>query len=300
MKRFSLSSSFFFLLLAASFLPGATFVQAQTQDKSAETAKKRLYLKKITRLGPQKSGILAIQDAANRLPKKIFSKGGKAVVFSGDASAASSVNVFTVHNGGKLYLVDAGFGSPRGELFSLLKKLDVKREKVCGILLTHVHPDHIGGLLTPEGEKAFPNAKIFLSKREFIWASSEKSPMFRAFEKVRRAYGEKIVPFAAGEKVEGLFLSRLAPGHTPGHTVYEYRNILFIGDLLHAEELQFADPEICASFDMDKPLAVRTRKEILSYGAKKGLLLAGAHIPFPGTGKVFPAENGFSFTPGKE
>ncbi|MBP5182364.1 MAG: MBL fold metallo-hydrolase [Lentisphaeria bacterium] len=299
MKLFSFSSSLSFLFLAATLLPSVT-VQAQKQDKSAETAKKRLYLKKITRLGPQKSGVLSIQDAANRLPKKIFSKGGKPIVFSGDAFADASVNVFTVHNGGKLYLVDAGFGSPRGELNSLLEKLEVKREKVCGVLLTHVHPDHIGGLLTPEGEKAFPNAKIFLSKKEFVWACSEKSPMFRAFEKVRKAYGEKIVPFAAGEKVEGLFLSRLAPGHTPGHTVYEYGNILFIGDLLHAAELQFADPETCASFDMDKPLAVRTRKEILSYGAKKGLLLAGAHIRFPGTGRVRPAENGFSFEPAKE
>ena len=124
--------------------------------------------------------------------------------------------------------------------------------------------------------------------------------MYHPFSVLRKAYGAKITPFRAGDKVEEIFDSHFTPGHTPGHTVFEYGRFLFTGDILHSAALQFSDPEICASYDMNKPLAVKYRKKILSYAAKKGLIVAGAHIPFPGTGKVEINNNAFSFTEATE
>lgn len=262
--------------------------------------KDRSYLKKITRIGQQKSGILSFQDMPASFSPGIFSRNDKALSLPTERKLDASINVFVIHKNGKLYIIDTGMGAPNGMLAFLLDKLDVKKEKVHAILLTHVHPDHIGGLVTEDDKAIFAGAKIYLSQNEYEAASSKKSPVYHAFARVKKVYGNRITPFKAGEKVEEIFQTHFTPGHTPGHTVFQYGKLLFIGDLLHSAQLQFSDPEICASFDMNKPLAVKYRRKILSYAAENDLLIAGAHLPFPGTGKVEKMDKGFSFTSGKQ
>lgn len=252
-------------------------------------------------MGQQKSGILSLQDRINMsFPKKLFQKNRKQFPIPEETLLTSSINVFVINKNGRLYLVDSGLGGTGKGLSFLLGKLDVKKEKIHAVLLTHAHPDHIGGLVDEKGKKVYPNAKIYLSKTEYDAHCSPKSPLYHPFMVLRKAYGKMITTFKAGEKVENIFQSHEAFGHTPGHTVFEYGKLLFIGDLLHSAQLQFSDPEICAVYDMDQAQAVRSRKKILSYAAKKNLLVAGAHIPFPGTGKVTKEEKGFAFVPAKE
>ena len=296
---FSRSSGVIFTLLMFS---SALLLQAQTNIQKSDKNKKRdlSYLTKITRLGPQRSGVLAFQDMPNALPKNIFSKNGKALSFPSGAKTDASINVFLIHKNGRIYLIDSGMGGVRGEFVRLMEKLDVKRDKVHAVLLTHVHPDHIGGLVTLDGKCVFPNAVIYLSRKEYDSVLSPGSPMYKSFAIVRKAYANRLKTFEEGKMVENIFRSIPAYGHTPGHTVFEYGKYLFTGDILHSAELQFADPEVCASFDMDKSLAVASRKKILALAAKKGLLIAGAHIPFPGTGKVEQEGKGFYFTAAKE
>ena len=303
MKNIFLYSRSFCAVFSFFMFTHSLFVQAQSSNvQRMEKNKKRdlSYLKKITRLGQQKSGILSFQDMPNALPKSIFSRKGKALSFPAGAKSDASINVFLIHKNGKIYLIDSGMGGVRGEFVRLMEKLDVKRTKVHAVLLTHVHPDHIGGLITLDGKCVFPNAVIYLSGKEYESITSPESPMYKSFAVVRKAYGNRIRPFKEGSKVENIFQSIPAYGHTPGHTVFEYGRYLFIGAILHSAELQFADPEICASFDMNKSLAATSRKKILALAAKKGYLIAGAHIPFPGTGKVEQEGNGFYFTAAKE
>ncbi|MBO5760158.1 MAG: MBL fold metallo-hydrolase [Lentisphaeria bacterium] len=287
----------FFPVILLSFLTSISIYSAEKPVK-----KDLSYLTKITRLGQQKSGILSFQDMETTFSSGIFTKNNKALSLPPERKLIGSINVFVIYKNGKLYLIDAGMGHPGGKTAFLLEKLDVKKEKVHAVLLTHVHPDHIGGLVTGDNKAVFPGAIIYLSKNEYDAVSSPKSPMYHAFARVKNAYGNRITPFTAGDKVENIFQSRFAPGHTPGHTLYQYGKILFIGDLLHSAQYQFDDPEICASFDMNKKLAIKYRKKFLSYASENDLLIAGAHIPFPGTGKVQKKENnkGYSFSSCKE
>ena len=72
-----------------------------------------------------------------------------------------------------------------------------------------------------------------------------------------------------------------AVGHTPGHTVYRAGQFLVIGDLIHGAAIQLRHPEVCASFDMDQPKAVASRKKYLKYAQDEGLTMAGMHLPAP-------------------
>ena len=70
--------------------------------------------------------------------------------------------------------------------------------------------------------------------------------------------------------------------HSPGHTVYQAGKLLVIADLIHGAALQLEHPEICASYDMDKDAAVKSRKHFLRYAKENGLTMAGMHLPPPG------------------
>ena len=182
-------------------------------------------------------------------------------------------------------LVDTGMG----EAGSLLAKVFGDIEPPDIILLTHLHADHTGGLM--DGDKArFPNAKVYMPKPALDhWKDTTDERMRKIFN----AYGDRILGFTDGEEIiPGLF-GRFAFGHTPGHALYETADILFVGDLLHAASLQFAHPEICASFDMDKPAAVAQRKLWLKKAADSGKPIAGCHLPY--IGKVKVKGEGFEF-----
>ncbi|MBQ9446515.1 MAG: hypothetical protein IJU61_07975, partial [Victivallales bacterium] len=100
------------------------------------------------------------------------------------------------------------------------------------------------------------------------------------------------------QQTDDVFQGRDANGHTPGHTVYESNKLLFIGDLVHSAALQFADPNICAQFDMEMPKAVQSRRKFFDVAAETKKLILGAHLPFPGVGFVLKDEGDhFSFKP---
>lgn len=133
-------------------------------------------------------------------------------------------------------------------------------------------------------------------------APSLTQPRNEMFEAVMAAYGDRVQSFEFGAEIVPGLTAVEAIGHTPGHTAFHLKNgdkeLLFIGDLLHAAALQFPEPEECASYDRDTEQAVATRKKILNMAAEKNLAVAGAHIPFPGTGFVKPDDKrGFVFTP---
>ena len=89
--------------------------------------------------------------------------------------------------------------------------------------------------------------------------------------------------------VEGV-KAILAPGHTPGHTMYQLGNLLIIGDLIHAAALQIPHPEYCPTYDQEPKLAAQTRKEVYDYIQDHKLVVAGMHLPYSGVIEEFHAE----------
>jgi glyoxylase-like metal-dependent hydrolase (beta-lactamase superfamily II) len=228
--------------------------------------------------------------------------------YAPDGIIPSAVNAFLIYRFGQLTLVDAGFGT---KLFEHLQSLGIPAETIGVVLLTHLHGDHIGGLLR-NGKIAFPNATVYLSTQEYnYWTNDEamnRLPENRrgGFENARKilaAYRHKLQLFEPAalnaaiptEVIPGVF-GIAAFGHTPGHTLYSLESnenrFLIWADLTHAMALQMPHPEIAVTYDVDPVQAVASRKTILDYVAKNAIPVAGSHIAFPAVGWVFATEKG--------
>jgi len=224
----------------------------------------------------------------------------------------TATSAFLIRTPEARILVDAANGRT---LFESLKNLDVSQEQIDAVLLTHMHLDHIGGLMR-EGKPAFPNAKICLAERERAYwtdtAIMAKLPQpaqerFKQAQDVLRAYGDRVVTFEPGELGDAIpellpgIRAVAAYGHTPGHTMFllgqDTDQLLFWGDLTHAMAIQMPVPEVALTFDVDPGAAVETRIKTLRYVAERKLPVAGAHVPIPGMGTVAAKEAGYVFTP---
>ena len=222
-----------------------------------------------------------------------------------------AVNVFLVRTPESLILVDAGYGP---KLFDNLKKLNVSRDQIDAVLLTHMHADHIGGLLL-EGKPAFPKAKVYVAERErAYWTDTSimatlpqaQQERFVQVQNTLRAYGDRVIIFNPGEL--GSEIADLLPGirpveaygHTPGHTMYLLGSgkdqLLFWGDLTHAMAIQMPVPQVAMTFDVDPKAAAETRIKALRYVVEHSLTVAGAHIPIPGAGRLSAQGAGYGFT----
>ena len=217
------------------------------------------------------------------------------------AEYPAAVNCFVLRYNFKTFLIDAGNFDEKGSLVTKLATINVRPKNVDYILLTHLHPDHVGGLIDKDGKAVFPNAKVYVTYEEWKYWSPiiAKQKPEEILYKFHNAYNGKIQTLSFGEPIVANLYAVKAVGHTPGHCFYRYSNIRFIGDLIHAVDLQVEHPEYCASFDNDKKQAYQTRVASLESLSKDGNLVFGAHIPFPGAGYIMKESGGFKFDPYK-
>lgn len=226
----------------------------------------------------------------------------------------TAVNAYIVHTGSRLVLVDTGaaklFGPTMGAIQDSIRAAGYEATQIDIVLLTHLHPDHAGGLLTPDGRMAFPNAEVRVSKPEAdFWlgeaagAPEDLQPFFRMARDAVAPYiaADRFSTYDPGEKLLPGVVVVPAPGHTPGHTGYLFssngHNLLVWGDIVHSHAAQFARPEIAIEFDTDMKEAIATRRKILSDAAEQKLWIAGAHLPFPGIGRVRAEPDGYAWVP---
>ncbi|MDR1696426.1 MAG: MBL fold metallo-hydrolase [Endomicrobium sp.] len=206
----------------------------------------------------------------------------------------TAVMTFLIKTGKETIIVDTGYGQG---LMAGLAKLKVKPEDITIVLITHMHGDHIGGLISG-GKAAFPNAKIKIGRieRDF-WLNDESVSKFPArknnfdmAKRVAEVYGAAVEVFEFGGEIVPGITSMDSRGHTPGHTAYmlesDGKKLLFIGDIINAAAVQMPRPDISSRYDMDPKQAALTREKILSIAAKDNLEIAGAHLFFPGIGGV--------------
>lgn len=227
----------------------------------------------------------------------------------------TSITGYLVNTGDKLVLIDAGTGAlmgPRlGKLDANLRAAGYQPEQVDDVLLTHAHPDHLGGLML-QGKMAFPNATIHMEQAEVAyWMSHERmkkaQPMERDFFESAiaslTAYAQagRIQAFKPGAEVVPGIKAITAHGHTVGHTVFAVQSagerLLVIGDLIHVGPVQLHDPSVTIAFDSDEKAARATRLQFFNQAARDNTLIAATHLSFPGVGYLSKAGTSFRWMP---
>lgn len=221
-------------------------------------------------------------DGNKLMPPSLFGEKAKSLIDSLGLQEGipASVSTFLVDLDSVKILFDAGLGNPDSHLLEGLQSLGVAPDDVRYIYLTHLHGDHIGGLIN-DGKAVFPNADIYVSKPEYDgWMSMEADKKAQVVA-VSDAYNGRMHLFSFGETLPGGVKAMDAVGHTPGHTVYQVGKLLVVGDLMHGAALQMVNPDICASYDMNVDGAVNTRRHYLEYARDNDLVMAGMHFPEP-------------------
>ncbi len=219
------------------------------------------------------------------------------------------INSYMIRDEGRVFLVDSGMGYYAGPTMGHAAEaraiLGVKPEEVTDIVLTHLHRDHCGGLMTKEETPVFEKATVHVSREEFAYwtdpmimeASPEVfRPMVRIAQTVMKAYAGRVHLMEPGMRITDRMWMSPIPGHTPGQNAVWFKSgadqLCIWGDIIHCAALQLPLPDITFRYDIDQAQARSRRREMLARAATEGFLVAGAHLPFPGIGTVTATGDG--------
>jgi len=219
------------------------------------------------------------------------------------------VNCFLVRGPNGVTLIDSGIGAAWGPSFgharAALAAAGVEPAQVDRVLVTHLHGDHVMGLL--DGESAyFPRAEIFVPAEDLAYFTDEaeraaqpedRRAAFDTAKTLQSVYAGRMHTLTPGPVpgMEGVELIAL-PGHTPGHSGYLFhgpQTLLMWADTVHVRAPQLADPELGLSFDVDRAQGRQTRRDTLARAAREGWIVAGSHVA--GFGKIEEDGEAFRF-----
>jgi glyoxylase-like metal-dependent hydrolase (beta-lactamase superfamily II) len=200
----------------------------------------------------------------------------------------------------KVLLFDTGaatnFGPGNGLLPASLAEAGVDPASVTDIFISHVHGDHVGGLVSAEGALAFPNAAIHISKAEWKFLTTMKPDLAKMIglgtrDALVAAMKPKVAAFAPGaELVPGVVKAVDVKGHTPGHSAYRITSgqdsLLYIGDSMHNSVISVQKADWPMAFDADQKTGAASRVALVNELATSGERVFAVHFPYPGIGKI--------------
>jgi glyoxylase-like metal-dependent hydrolase (beta-lactamase superfamily II) len=269
--------------------------------------------------------VLVISDGVLRLPTRTLATNVEPAVLAAWLNEMFMppdvfdwpLNVVVVRSGGQTILVDAGLGDeypdfPRaGNLALRLDAAGIDPASVTDVVLTHLHMDHVGGLLD-DGlrSRLRPDVPIHVSAAEIaFWASPDFShttmpppvpPVLRSVAKrFLDDYRSQLRPFEAEHEVAPGVVVRRTGGHTPGHSVISLASgaerLTFLGDAIFP--VGFDHPDWHNGFEHDPEEAARVRVGLLREAAASGEMLVATHLSFPSVGRVAVAGDAFRWVP---
>ena len=225
----------------------------------------------------------------------------------------SAVNAFLVEVADRRILIDAGtgeiFGPTLGKLPTVMSALGIDPASIDTVVFTHLHGDHIGGTVSPDGNP-YVNASLRVASADIdFWTSDEMQAQapdaFKAaFDLARAALGgfaERVEPFGSGETTIAPGLTTVPlPGHTVGHTGLMLESegdvLLISADILHVPAVQLAMPAVTIGFDTDQDMARETRMKTMDMVAADRVMMGGSHIALPGLGYLEIEGDGYRWT----
>jgi glyoxylase-like metal-dependent hydrolase (beta-lactamase superfamily II) len=226
-----------------------------------------------------------------------------------------SLNAFLLRIDGRIVLIDTGAGQLfgpgyGGKLLASLSAAGVTPAQVTDILLTHLHDDHMGGLVW-DGKIVFPNAVVHVGKPDldfFLDRSNSAKAHYdmkyfdEAFATIK-VYVDagKVQSFQGPSEIMPGVTATIHPGHTPGSAFYTVESkgqkIIFVGDIVHVAAVQFPQPAITIDYDVDQNSAANRRQQEFAIFARDRTLIAVPHLPYPGIGHVRQVGSGYEWVP---
>ncbi|MEF2074187.1 MBL fold metallo-hydrolase [Consotaella sp. CSK11QG-6] len=244
----------------------------------------------------QSADAVAALMRENRLPERRF------------------VNMFNpalLEIGGELVLFDTGMGpmgraNGSGQLTRRMAEAGYRPEDVTLVVLTHLHGDHIGGLMEEDGP-AFRNARYVVGRTELGWWTSEEALTGQRAGNAQLVLKnvmplqDRTVLVAEGDEILPGLIAHEAFGHSPGHMIFEIRSderkLWMTADTANHFVASLQRPDWHVAFDMDKAGAVATRRRVFDRIAEEASPFIGYHMPFPAVGYVTRLGGGYRFVP---
>jgi glyoxylase-like metal-dependent hydrolase (beta-lactamase superfamily II) len=293
-------------LFAAAALPfaatGASLIASPAAARADMQGSASAAFNRFKLGGFEVTTLLAGTSPADK-PQEIFGLNATQEEFAA-ASAAAFIPVdktqfyFTptlVNTGAELVLFDTGM-SPEGML-AALTAAGIAPEQIDVVVLTHMHPDHIGGM-AKDGTPTFANARYVTGAVEHNFWSSAANELFDANVK---PFNDKMTMLDDGGSVASGITAMAAYGHTPGHFAYQLESagqrLVITADTANHYVWSLAKPDWEVKFDADKAAAAATRKSVLGMIAADRVPFIGYHMPFPGLGYIETAADGFRYVP---
>jgi glyoxylase-like metal-dependent hydrolase (beta-lactamase superfamily II) len=187
-----------------------------------------------------------------------------------------------------IVLVDTGVGPQAmgqgGNLLVELENAGVRSEEVDTVFLTHLHGDHLGWSVRPDGEPVFSEARYVTQAAEWEISAPYLGPAVGGLDDLG------VLELLDGEEsLSGELTAIPTPGHSPGHSSLLVSSggeqALVSGDVI-VHPAQATEPTWNVQFDMDKEQAARTREMLLAWLEADGITVAAGHIPGSGFGRI--------------
>jgi glyoxylase-like metal-dependent hydrolase (beta-lactamase superfamily II) len=222
-----------------------------------------------------------------------------------------------INTGRERLLVDTGIGvdslkATQGKLLPLLRAEGIEPHEIDTVILSHGHPDHVGGNLNEAGQPAFSNARYVMFQKEWdFWMSNPslaELPVDDSFKKGMLDSAQKNLPGVQAqldlvnpdtEIVRGI-TAIAAYGHSPGQMALEIssagQRLFFVADaIVHPLHLEY--PETIGVTDHVPSQMLETRIRLLEKAAREKSLVSTSHFAFPGLGRVVPKGESWEWEP---
>jgi glyoxylase-like metal-dependent hydrolase (beta-lactamase superfamily II) len=233
--------------------------------------------------------------------------------FLSPSSIVLEQNSPVVNMGDKLVLFDTGlgtatgFGTATGRQQKSLKEAGIKPEDVDAVVISHAHPDHVGGILNDSGKPLFPNAQYYMAQSDLEFWTDEKKmdgPLKDFIALARKnllPVRDRILFYKDGQEFLPGIQAMATPGHTVGHTMFmitsDGKSFAYLADLTHHPILLLEKPRMEFSYDTDPKQAADSRVRMLDMLAANKIAVLPYHYPWPGLGHVVKTGEGFHYLP---
>ncbi|AVX03168.1 hypothetical protein MXMO3_00624 [Maritalea myrionectae] len=297
--------------------------RANTEQATASSAKPMHAETEIFRLMVGEIEVIAIADGYTALPSQIMlgldpdeaQEAARLAYKNYDPNLISiAVNSYVIRTAGTIIAIDAGapsFLSPTvGAWRNGLDLAGIAPEQIDMMFLTHMHTDHVAGLVDENGKKTLPQVELVLSETEWTDSFDDEKMAYlpKEFAPFVQYSRGQVLPYKdqrnlvsmkkETEIAPGVFAVPL-PGHTMGHMGVriqsQNQSLMIWGDIIHSPTYQFSHPEWSTIIDADPALSAAARTKLLDQSAADRTMVAGMHLDFPSLGYVERQNNSYRY-----